>query len=62
MADDNVLFQDAIQLTEKLVHEQKPFEEAFYPEESHSYVRDESVIDAFSRTAAFFDEHLRRSE
>jgi dipeptidyl aminopeptidase/acylaminoacyl peptidase len=62
MADDNVLFQDAIQLTEKLIHEQKPFEEAFYPEESHSYVRDESLIDAFSRTAAFFDQHLKGSE
>lgn len=62
IADDNVLFQDAIQLTEKLIHEQKPFEEAFYPEESHSYARDDSLIDAFSRTAAFFDQHLRHAD
>lgn len=62
MADDNVLFQDAVQLTEKLVHEGKPFEESFYPEESHAYVRDESTISAFSRAAQFFDRYLAPSE
>lgn len=59
IADNNVLFQDAVQLLEKLIHEEKPFEESFYPEESHSYTRDESLIDAFSRAAKFFDQHLR---
>src|SRR5690348_5951085 len=33
MVDDNVLFQDAVQLTEKLIHEGKQFDHAFYPEE-----------------------------
>jgi dipeptidyl aminopeptidase/acylaminoacyl peptidase len=42
-----------------LIHEGKPFEEAFYPEESHAYARDESFKDAFKRAAAFFDRHLR---
>jgi len=58
IADNNVLFQDAVQLSEKLIHEGKPFEESFYPEENHAYVRDESFKDAFGRTAAFFDRYL----
>ena len=58
MADNNVLFQDAVQLSEKLVSEGKPFDEIFYPEENHGYVRDETLKDAFGRTAAFFDKHL----
>jgi dipeptidyl aminopeptidase/acylaminoacyl peptidase len=58
IADDNVLFQEAVQLAEKLVHEGKPFEEAFYPEENHAYVRDETLKDAFGRTARFFDRYL----
>jgi len=59
IVDDNVLFQDAIQLSEKLVHEGKAFEEAFYPEESHAYTREETLKDAFSRTARFFDRYLK---
>lgn len=58
IVDNNVLFQDAVQLSEKLIHEGKPFEEAFYPEESHAYARDESLKDAFGRTARFFDRYL----
>jgi dipeptidyl aminopeptidase/acylaminoacyl peptidase len=58
IVDDNVLFQEAVQLTEKLIHESKPFEEAFYPEENHAYARDESFKDAFKRAADFFDRHL----
>jgi dipeptidyl aminopeptidase/acylaminoacyl peptidase len=58
IADDNVMFQEAVQLAEKLVHEGKPFEEAFYPEENHAYVRDETLKDAFGRTAQFFQRYL----
>jgi dipeptidyl aminopeptidase/acylaminoacyl peptidase len=58
IADDNVLFQEAVQLSEKLIHEGKQFEEAFYPEENHAYVRDESLKDAFGRTAEFFTRYL----
>lgn len=60
MADDNVLFQDAVQLSEKLIHEGKPFEEAFYPEENHAYVRDESYRSAFGRAAQFFYEYVQQ--
>jgi dipeptidyl aminopeptidase/acylaminoacyl peptidase len=58
IVDDNVLFQDAVQLSEKLIHEGKPFEEAFYPEENHGFTRDETLRDAFGRTAAFFERNL----
>lgn len=59
IVDNNVLFQDAVQLTEKLIHEGKQFEESFYPEENHAYVRDESLKDAFGRAARFFDRYLK---
>ncbi|MGA8028448.1 MAG: prolyl oligopeptidase family serine peptidase [Bryobacteraceae bacterium] len=59
IVDNNVLFQDAVQLSEKLIHEGKPFEESFYPEESHAYIRDESLKDAFGRAAKFFDRCLK---
>jgi dipeptidyl aminopeptidase/acylaminoacyl peptidase len=60
--DNNVLFQDAVQLTEKLIHEGKQFEESFYPEESHGYIRDESLQDSFGRTAIFFDRYLKEDQ
>jgi dipeptidyl aminopeptidase/acylaminoacyl peptidase len=56
--DDNVLFQDAVQLTEKLVHEGRRFDEIFYPEESHGFMRDETLIDCFQRASDFFDKNL----
>ena len=59
IVDDNVLFQEAVQLTEKLVAEGKPFEEAFYPEENHGYVREQTLQDAFSRVDEFFRRNLR---
>lgn len=59
MGDTNVLFQDAVQLSEKLIQEGKLFEEIFYPQEDHGFVRDETWVDAVRRTAAFFDRHLQ---
>ena len=59
IVDDNVMFQDAVQLSEKLIHENKAFEEAFYPEEAHGFTRDETLQDAFGRAAAFFDRYLQ---
>jgi dipeptidyl aminopeptidase/acylaminoacyl peptidase len=62
IVDNNVLFQEAVQLSEKLIHEGKQFEESFYPEESHAYIRDESWKDAFGRTARFFDRYLKEQQ
>ena len=52
------MFQDAVQLSEKLVHEGRPFEESFYPEESHAYLRDETLRDAFGRAERYFAQYL----
>jgi dipeptidyl aminopeptidase/acylaminoacyl peptidase len=60
MGDDNVLYQDAVHLVEKLIQEGKDFSQISYPQESHGFVRDETWIDAFKRTAALFDDRLRR--
>lgn len=59
MVDSNVLFQDTVQLTEKLIQEGRPFEEIFYPQEDHGFVRDETWMDALRRTTALFEKHLR---
>jgi dipeptidyl aminopeptidase/acylaminoacyl peptidase len=59
MVDDNVLFQDAVQLAEKLIHERKEFAHIFYPQESHGFVRDETWIDALRRTLEWFDRYLQ---
>lgn len=59
MVDSNVLFQDAVQLAEKLVQEGKSFGQAYYAEESHGFVRDETWIDACRRTAEWFDRYLK---
>ncbi|MBV9407017.1 MAG: S9 family peptidase, partial [Acidobacteriaceae bacterium] len=62
IADNNVLFQEAVQLSEKLIHEGKHFEESFYPEEAHAYIRDETLRDAFHRAAQFFDHCLKEDQ
>jgi hypothetical protein len=36
--------------------QRKPFDEIFYPQEDHGFVRDETLIDAFGRTARFLDQ------
>jgi dipeptidyl aminopeptidase/acylaminoacyl peptidase len=58
IVDNNVMFQDTVQLSEKLIHEGKDFSEIYYPEESHIFVRDETLIDAFRRAAGFFERNL----
>jgi dipeptidyl aminopeptidase/acylaminoacyl peptidase len=59
MVDSNVLFQDAVQLTEKLIAEGKEFAHIYYPQEDHGFVRDETWRDAFRRTAEWFERHLK---
>jgi len=58
IVDNNVMVQDAVQLSEKLIQEGKDFSEIYYPEESHIFVRDETLIDAFRRAGEFFDRGL----
>lgn len=58
MVDSNVLFQDAVQLAEKLIQEGRPFGQIYYPQEDHGFVRDETWIDACRRTVEWFDRYL----
>ena len=60
MVDSNVLFQDAVQLTEKMIQEGRYFEHFYYPQEDHGFVREETWKDAFRRTAEFLDRHLKK--
>lgn len=59
LGDSNVLAQDTIQLSEKLIQEGRPFDEILYPQENHGFVRDETWIDALRRTTALFEKHLK---
>lgn len=61
MVDDNVHFQDSVQLVEKLIELGKTeyFEVMFYPKESHAFIRPESWADEYERILRFFDQHLR---
>jgi dipeptidyl aminopeptidase/acylaminoacyl peptidase len=59
IVDNNVMFQDAVELTEKLIQEGKDFSEIYYPEESHGFVRDETLIDSFRRTGEWLDRYLK---
>lgn len=58
MLDDNVFFQDAVQLIAKLQKAGKKFEVMVYPDEAHSFTEPESWYDEYSRIEEFFDKHL----
>jgi dipeptidyl aminopeptidase/acylaminoacyl peptidase len=57
--DNNVHFQDAIQLTERLIRLGKDFELMVYPVERHGFVRPSSWIDEYQRILDFFQENLQ---
>lgn len=58
MVDDNVFFQDAVQLIKALQKSGKKFETMMYPDESHSFSEPESWYDEYSRIEEFFDRYL----
>jgi dipeptidyl aminopeptidase/acylaminoacyl peptidase len=62
VVDDNVFFQDSVQLIEKLIELGKTdfFDVMFYPKESHAFTKPESWTDEYERIQRFFDKHLRR--
>jgi dipeptidyl aminopeptidase/acylaminoacyl peptidase len=59
MRDDNVHFQDAAQLVERLIRLEKRFDLMIYPRESHGFTAPASWIDEYRRIEEFFVEHLR---
>ena len=61
MVDDNVHFQDSVQLIQKLIELGKTdyFDVMFYPKENHAFTRAESWTDEYERILRFFDQHLK---
>ena len=62
MVDDNVFFQDAVQLIAKLQKSEKKFETMVYPDEAHAFNSPESWYDEYSRIEEFFLRHLRKAD
>ncbi|MFI5252908.1 MAG: prolyl oligopeptidase family serine peptidase [Bacteroidota bacterium] len=59
VVDDNVFFQDAVQLIDKLQKSKKKFELMIYPREAHSFSQPESWYDEYSRIEEFFNKNLK---
>ena len=59
MQDDNVLFQDAAWMMQKLIEAGKYFDLMVYPKDDHVFtLRHESLPDCMERFAAYFEEHM----
>jgi dipeptidyl aminopeptidase/acylaminoacyl peptidase len=56
--DDNVHFQDAARLVQKLIELEKEFEVMYYPVEPHTIATEASRYDFVRRATRFFEEHL----
>lgn len=59
MLDDNVFFQDMVQLTQKLIDNKKDFEIMLYPKESHGFYRQTSWLDQYKRITNWFEKYLK---
>jgi len=59
MLDNNVFFQDMVQLTQKLIDYKKDFEVMIYPKENHGFHIQSSWLDEYKRIWKFFEKHLR---
>ncbi len=60
MMDDNVFFQDSVNLTQKLIELHKDnWTIAPYPLERHGYTRPDSWLDQYKRILKLFEENLK---
>lgn len=59
MLDDNVFFQDAVQLIQKLIELKKDFDVMLYPKEYHSFHIQSSWLDQYKRIFNFFERHIK---
>lgn len=60
MQDDNVFFQDAVLLAQRLIELKKEnFELAVYPLEGHAFVHPESWLDEYRRIFKLMETHLK---
>ncbi len=60
LRDNNVLFQQAALLVQRLIELEKKFDVMFYPAEGHGISTEKSRYDYVRRVAAFFEQHLLR--
>ena len=60
LEDDNVLFQDAVQMVNALETNFKPYEFVLYPLKSHRFGGPEMRMDMTRRMTSFFDVHLSK--
>ena len=58
IVDDNVHFQDATRLVQKLIELEKDFEVMVYPVEPHTIQSEPSRYDFSRRAMRFFETHL----
>lgn len=59
MLDDNVYFQDMVQLTQKLIENKKDFDVMIYPNESHGFHLQTSWLDQYKRIWKWFERYLK---
>lgn len=60
-ADDNVLFEHALRLTEALQNEGKLFDQAIYPGKAHGIAGRKARLHLYRTIDAFFERHLQPS-
>ena len=59
MQDDNVFFQDAVLVVQRLIElEKEDWNIAIYPQDPHGYVHPESWLDGYRRIFKLFEEQL----
>lgn len=58
LIDDNVHFQDAARVIQRLIEEEKSFEVMVYPAERHTIQNEDSRYDYVKRAAEFFERNL----
>jgi len=59
LADDNVHFQDAVQLIDALVAAGKQFDLVVYPQSNHGWVRPQVWQHSTRAAFEFFERHLK---
>jgi dipeptidyl aminopeptidase/acylaminoacyl peptidase len=60
MQDDNVFFQDAVLIVQRLIELKKEnFELALYPLDSHGFVHADSWLDEYRRVYKLMNQHLK---
>lgn len=59
MVDDNVLFQDIVQLSQKLIELNKKFDVMYYPSESHGFKSQKAWRHQYEEIESHFNRYLR---